>query len=61
MFTDGLVERRREHLDVGLERLAALASAHAHLPPQEFVETLAASVTDRFDDRALVCVDFVGL
>ena len=60
MFTDGLVERRREHLDVGLERLATLASVHAHLPPREFVETLAASVTDRFDDLALVCVDFVG-
>jgi serine phosphatase RsbU (regulator of sigma subunit) len=60
MFTDGLVERRREHLDVGLNRLAALAATHARLPPQEFVETLAASVTQRFDDLALVCVDFLG-
>ena len=60
MFTDGLVERRREHLDIGIARLAALASSHARLPPQEFVETLAASVTQRFDDLALVCVDFVG-
>ena len=60
MFTDGLVERRREHLDVGLARLAELAASHAGLPPQDFVETLAASVTDRFDDLALVCVDFVG-
>ena len=60
MFTDGLVERRREHLDIGIARLAALASSHARLSPQEFVETLAASVTQRFDDLALVCVDFVG-
>ena len=60
MFTDGLVERRREHLDIGLARLAALAALHARLPPQEFVETLAASVTQRFDDLALVCVDFLG-
>ncbi len=60
MFTDGLVERRREHLDIGLDRLAVIASSHAHLPPQEFVEALAASVTQRFDDLALVCVDFVG-
>lgn len=60
MFTDGLVERRREHLDVGLSRLAALAESHAGLPPQAFVERLAASVTQRFDDLALVCVDFVG-
>jgi serine phosphatase RsbU (regulator of sigma subunit) len=61
MFTDGLIERRREILDVGLDRLATLASVHAHLPAQEFVDTLAASVTERFDDLALVCVDFVGL
>ena len=60
MFTDGLVERRREHLDVGLARLGALAESHAALPPQAFVERLAASVTQRFDDLALVCVDFVG-
>jgi serine phosphatase RsbU (regulator of sigma subunit) len=60
MFTDGLVERRREHIDLGLDRLATLASAHVDLPPQEFVETLAASVTERFDDLAVVCVDFVG-
>lgn len=60
MFTDGLVERRREHLDIGLARLADLAAAHAGLPPQDFVETLAASVTGRFDDLALVCVDFIG-
>ena len=58
MFTDGLVERRREHLDIGLARLAGLAASHAQLPPQEFVTTLAASVTQRFDDLALVCVDF---
>ena len=60
MFTDGLVERRREHLDVGLTRLADLAASHANLPPQDFVEKLAATVTQRFDDLALVCVDFLG-
>ena len=60
MFTDGLVERRREHLDIGLARLAVLAASNARLPPQDFVEALAASVTQRFDDLALVCVDFVG-
>ena len=52
MFTDGLVERRREHLDVGLARLGDLAASHANLPAQDFVETLAASVTHRFDDLA---------
>ncbi|MEP7202260.1 MAG: SpoIIE family protein phosphatase [Ilumatobacteraceae bacterium] len=60
MFTDGLVERRREHLDIGLGRLAELAASLAQLSPDEFVTTLAASVTERFDDLALLCVDFVG-
>lgn len=57
MFTDGLVERRREHLDVGLARLARIAKDCSALQPQEFVEALAASVTDRFDDLALLCVE----
>ncbi|HEX3089186.1 MAG TPA: PP2C family protein-serine/threonine phosphatase, partial [Ilumatobacteraceae bacterium] len=60
MFTDGLVERRREHLDIGLARLATLASASAQLEPEAFVKALAMSVTQRFDDLAVVCVDFVG-
>jgi serine phosphatase RsbU (regulator of sigma subunit) len=60
MFTDGLVERRREHLDIGLARLARLAASYANLSPEEFVASLAASVTERFDDLALVCIDFVG-
>jgi hypothetical protein len=59
MFTDGLVERRREHLDIGLARLARLSTSYATLAPQEFVETLASLVTDRFDDLAVVCIDFV--
>ena len=61
LFTDGLVERRREHLDIGLARLATIASAHARLEPQDLVETLAASVTHRFDDLALVCVDLLNV
>ena len=60
MFTDGLVERRREHLDIGLARLARLSTSYAALAPQEFVETLAGLVTDRFDDLAVVCIDFVA-
>ncbi len=61
MFTDGMVERRREHLDTGLARLSDLAASQAQLSPQEFVSTLAASVTGRYDDLALVCVDFLGV
>ena len=60
LFTDGLVERRREHLDVGLARLAREASAHAALDPEHFVRALARSVTDRFDDLALLCVQLHG-
>ena len=30
MFTDGMVERRREHLDIGLARLSDLAASHAN-------------------------------
>ncbi len=60
MFTDGLVEQRREHLDIGLARLGRLATSYAAMAPQEFVETVAGLVTDRFDDLAVVCVDFVG-
>lgn len=60
MFTDGLIERRRESLDVGLTRLAEVAKAHAALQAQEFVQALAATVTDRFDDLALMCVELVA-
>ena len=56
LFTDGLVERRREHLDIGIARLCGVARDHAALAPGEFVEALAATVTDRFDDMALLCV-----
>lgn len=57
LFTDGVVERRGEHLDVGLARLAEAAQRHAGLAVGGFVEAVAAEVTDRFDDLALVCVD----
>lgn len=60
MFTDGLVERRRENIDVGLMRLAQIAKVHSALQPQEFVKALAATVTDRFDDLALMCVELVA-
>jgi serine/threonine-protein kinase RsbW len=57
IFTDGLVERRREHLDVGLDRLARVAQTLSTLPVQAFVDGLAAAVTDRFDDLAALCVE----
>ncbi len=57
MFTDGLVERRREHLDVGLSRLAEVSREFIGLTAQEFVDALADSVADRFDDLAVLCVE----
>jgi hypothetical protein len=59
MFTDGLVERRREHLDRSCApcqtRLVARPAACAG-----FVDALAASVTHGFDDLALVASTSVG-
>lgn len=60
LFTDGLVERRREHLDIGIARLSGVAHDHYALAPGDFVEALAATVTDRFDDMALLCVALEG-
>ena len=60
MFTDGLVERRRENIDVGLMRLAQIAKGYSALQPQELVNALAATVTDRFDDLAVMCVELVA-
>lgn len=60
MFTDGMVERRNEHLDVGLARLARTAKDNVALQPQEFVEALAESIIDRFDDLALLCVELAA-
>jgi serine phosphatase RsbU (regulator of sigma subunit) len=60
MFTDGLVERRRENIDLGLTRLARVAKDYSALHPQQFVKALAATVTDRFDDLALMCVELVA-
>jgi hypothetical protein len=60
LFTDGLVERPREHLDIGLERLGCFAGAFVDLPIVPFVDTLAGSVVDRFDDVAVLCVGLVS-
>ena len=52
-YTDGLVERRREHIDVGLERLRV--AALAQLPLDELVAHLVDTlVIDGDDDVALL-------
>jgi hypothetical protein len=54
-FTDGLVERRNEHLDVGLERLRAASSPGADLGAlvDELVEQVA---PDSADDIAVLAL-----
>ena len=51
-YTDGLVERRREHPDVGRERLRG--TAITDLPPQELVSHLVDSLVDGGEDDVAV-------
>lgn len=59
LYTDGLVERRREPLDEGFARLAATATGAAGLAPEalcaHLVETLAAGDAGD-DDAAVICL-----
>ncbi|MCO5968909.1 PP2C family protein-serine/threonine phosphatase [Actinoallomurus soli] len=57
LYTDGLIERRGEDIDIGLARLTATLAEYRELPPQE----LADALLDRLrcgasDDVALVVV-----
>ncbi len=59
LFTDGLVERRDEPIDAGLERLAAAAGEGALLEPDALVDALldtALAPPDRFDDICVLAV-----
>ncbi|MGY1708998.1 SpoIIE family protein phosphatase [Geodermatophilus sp. SYSU D00758] len=57
LYTDGLVERRGEVLDTGLERVQAVAARHADADPGRLTARLLAEVladTDQPDDVALI-------
>jgi PAS domain S-box-containing protein len=57
LYTDGLVERRTERLEVGLERLRALAEELADLPLDVFCDRLVATLAaSSGDDVALLAV-----
>jgi PAS domain S-box-containing protein len=58
MFTDGLVERRHEDLDAGLDRLRAAVTALADRPLPELCDELVQRLVDGRpeDDVALVAV-----
>jgi PAS domain S-box-containing protein len=56
LFTDGLVERRDEPLDVSLERLRAELTGRRGVPPQLLADQLSERVTDPFDDLAVLVI-----
>ncbi|MGY0021541.1 PP2C family protein-serine/threonine phosphatase [Streptomyces sp. YJ-C3] len=59
LYTDGLVERRREGIDVGLERLAASLARHRTSDPDELGDALLADLippAGLTDDTALIVV-----
>lgn len=61
LYTDGLVERRGEHLDTGLARLQAAAVARRDLPVREFVDALLDElVNDHLDDDVAVLTIVFG-
>jgi serine phosphatase RsbU (regulator of sigma subunit) len=59
LYTDGLVERRREDIDVSLGRLAQSLAAHRSLMPEQLADELLLDLlpeTGATDDTALVVV-----
>ncbi|WP_055587435.1 PP2C family protein-serine/threonine phosphatase [Streptacidiphilus griseoplanus] len=60
MYTDGLIERRGEDIDAGLERLARSLARHRALAPEALADALLAdlrtSAEQTLDDTALVAV-----
>lgn len=57
LYTDGLVERRDQDLDAGLQRLLTAAREFAHLPLEDFCDALIDAVDGEGDDDvALIAV-----
>ena len=59
MYTDGLIERRRELIDVGIERLRTACAELRHLPVQEMCDRLVEHMlsdlgADNDDDVAVL-------
>ena len=59
IFTDGLVERRGEDIDVGYERLERALERHRALSTDELADALVRELADRrgADDRCLMIVE----
>jgi signal transduction histidine kinase/serine phosphatase RsbU (regulator of sigma subunit)/FixJ family two-component response regulator len=63
MYTDGLVERRGEPLDIGVQRLRDALQSRWHLPVRQLCDALLGALVggiDRHDDVALLAVRTVG-
>ena len=59
LYTDGLIERRGEDIDVGLHRLTDALARHTRLAPERLADTLLARLgvsSGGRDDIALVVV-----
>lgn len=57
LYTDGLVERRREDIDTGLDRLARSLARHRHADPDALADALLADLVPPdglTDDTALI-------
>ena len=64
LYTDGLVERREEPLDAGLERLRTIAAAIGSSSPQAFCDAVlsnAVADVDQRDDVALIALQTLPL
>ncbi|MFE5793166.1 PP2C family protein-serine/threonine phosphatase [Streptomyces sp. NPDC056503] len=59
LYTDGLIERRREDIDAGLARLAASITRHGAEDPERIADTLLADLVPPAgltDDTALIVI-----
>lgn len=59
LYTDGLIERRREDIDTGLARLAASLVRHRHADPERMADALLTELlpsSGNTDDTALVII-----
>ncbi|MFF3346534.1 PP2C family protein-serine/threonine phosphatase [Streptomyces sp. NPDC002779] len=59
LYTDGLIERRDEDIDVGLGRLADSLTRHRHAEPEALADALLSDLlppTGNTDDTALVVI-----
>lgn len=64
LYTDGMVERRGESIDVGLHRLGVVAENLVDLEPSEFSDALVEALVpadEQADDLAVLVVRFDGV